>query len=262
MIYAVWKFYSEQRKHHTSLEQEFKSAQELQRILIPEELPPLSGFAITSAYRPAQKVGGDFFQVIPNPDGSALVVVGDVSGKGLTAAMTVSMIVGAIRTLADTVKEPEQMLAGLNRRLVGRLHHGFATCLVLRLDTQGNCVIANAGHLSPFLNERELELPGALPLGLIADTTYGQTKVPLEIGDRMTLYTDGLLEARNTAGELFGFDRVCKLIAGSPDAHEATQAAVDFGQDDDVTVLTLMRLAGGVRSTTTLHAPTLEEVPA
>ena len=226
-------------------------------MLIPDELPPLPGFAITSAYRPAQEVGGDFFQVIMNADGTAIIVLGDVSGKGLKAAMTVAMIVGAVRALIENNRDPAKILEGLNRRLVNRLQHGFATCIILRFDPGGRCIIANAGHLSPFLNDRELDLPGALPLGLDEDARYENTPAILAVGDRLTLYTDGLLEARAHNGELFGFDRVRTLMTSKPDATQAVDAAVAFGQDDDITVLSLVRLAGGVKSTTTLSAPVL-----
>jgi serine phosphatase RsbU (regulator of sigma subunit) len=111
--------------------------------------------------------------------------------------------------------------------------------VVLRLHEDGTCVIANAGHLAPFLNEQEIELPGALPLGLSIDATYTETPVTLSVEDRLTLYTDGLVEARNEQGELFGFARVAALFAQRPDASAAVEAAVRFGQDDDVTVVSL-----------------------
>jgi hypothetical protein len=257
VLYAVYRYTVEQSERQAALEQEFRSAQELQQVLIPETLPSLEGYAITSAYRPAQQVGGDFFQLISQPDGSALLVLGDVSGKGLKAAMTVSLIVGTIRTAADTSDDPAEILAILNRRLHGRLQNGFVTCLALRLDADGECVLANAGHLSPFLNKNELNLPGALPLGLDLTTEYEKTSLRLLIGDRLTLYTDGLLEARNAAGELFSFERLRTLIATQPDARQATEAAVTFGQDDDITVITLTRLAPGVEATTSLLKPDL-----
>ena len=215
-----------------------------------------SGFD-TSAYRPAQQVGGDFFQLIAQPDGSALLVLGDVSGKGLKAAMTVALIVGTIRTVADTVDDPAEILSILNRRLHGRLKDGFVTCLTLRLNAEGDGVLANAGHPAPFLNREELNLPGALPLGLDFNADYESVPFHLEVGDRLTLYTDGLLEARNAAGDLFSFDRLRALIATQPNAKQATDAAVAFGQDDDITVLTLTRLAPGIASTTSLLAPDL-----
>jgi serine phosphatase RsbU (regulator of sigma subunit) len=186
-----------------------------------------------------------------------LLILGDVSGKGLKAAMTVSLIVGAIRTVAETFDDPAEILAILNRRMHGRLQNGFVTCLALRLDEEGECVLANAGHPAPFLNKEELTLPGALPLGLDLTTEYRKIQFRLAIGDRLTLYTDGLLEARNEAGEIFSFERLRKLIATGPDAKQATDAAVAFGQDDDITVITLTRLAPGVESTTSLLAPEL-----
>jgi hypothetical protein len=257
IVYSVYRYSVEQSARQGALEQEYKSAQELQRVLIPDALPSLPGYAVTSAYQPAQQVGGDFFQLITQKDGSALLVLGDVSGKGLKAAMTVSLIVGALRTLAEQSNDPAEILAGLNRRLHGRLQNGFVTCIVLRLDEGGGCVIANAGHPAPFLNQHEIATPGALPLGLELTARYETTRAQLAVGDRLTLYTDGLLEARNAAGELYGFERLRKLMAASPDATQATQAAVAFGQDDDITVLTLTRLAVGAESTTSLQAPTL-----
>ena len=254
IAYAV---YLEQRDRQIALQQEYKSAQELQRVLIPQSLPSLEGYAVTSAYQPAQQVGGDFFQLIEREGGSAVLILGDVSGKGLKAAMTVSLIVGAVRTFVESTDDPAKILAGLNRRLHGRLKNGFATCLVLRFDPEGNCVLADAGHLAPFLNRDDMSLPDALPLGLDPDATYEKTAFRLAVGDRLTLYTDGLLEARNRTGEIFGFERLHALMATMPDARQATEVAVAFGQDDDITVLTLTRLAIGVESTTSLLAPEL-----
>jgi Stage II sporulation protein E (SpoIIE) len=250
IVYAVWRYTGEQSRRRSALEQEYRSAQELQQLLVPNTLPALPGYAVTSAYLPAQEVGGDFFQVIPLPQESALLIVGDVSGKGLKAAMTVSLIVGALRSLVETTEDPAEILSGLNRRVYGRLRGGFVTCLVLRLDAEGECVMASAGHLAPFLNGDEIPVPPALPLGLIAEAEFEKATASLGIGDRLTLYTDGLLEARNAAGELFGFRRVAELVAGTPDAREAAESGIRFGQDDDITVLTATRLAPRVEATT------------
>jgi hypothetical protein len=250
IVYAAWRYTGEQSSRRTALEQEYRSAQELQQVLVPNTLPALPGYAVTSAYLPAQEVGGDFFQVIPLPQESALLIVGDVSGKGLKAAMTVSLIVGALRSLVETTEDPAEILAGLNRRVYGRLRGGFVTCLVLRLGAEGQCVMASAGHLAPFLNGDEIPVPPALPLGLIAEAEFEKATASLGIGDRLTLYTDGLLEARNAAGELFGFRRVAELVAGTPDAREAAESGIRFGQDDDITVLTATRLAPRVEATT------------
>jgi serine phosphatase RsbU (regulator of sigma subunit) len=251
IVYAVIRYSISERRRQTTLEREIQNARELQQILVPETFPALPGFTLTSAYRPAQEVGGDFFQIIPledGPDGSGslhsgstLVVLGDVSGKGLRAAMAVSLIVGAIRTLAEATSSPAEILSGLNRRLANRLQGGFATAIALRLGRDGSCTLASAGHPAPFVNDRELSFPGALPLGLMPTAVFEETRLTLSERDHMALYTDGLLEARSHTGELYSFDRLKTLFATHPTAEQAAQAAVNFGQDDDITVLTLTR---------------------
>jgi serine phosphatase RsbU (regulator of sigma subunit) len=159
--------------------------------------------------------------------------------------------------VAETVDDPAEILSILNRRLYGRLKDGFVTCLALRLDPDGECILANAGHPAPFLNKTELSSPGALPLGLDPTAEYEKVQFRLAVGDRLTLYTDGLLEARNPAGDIFSFERLRALIATQPDAKQATDAAVAFGQDDDITVIILTRLAPGVEPTTSLLTPAL-----
>lgn len=261
IVYAVYRYTREAALRQGAIEQELRSAQELQQVLIPELLPSLTGYSVTSAYVPAQEVGGDFFQVIPagpgGPSGAAWLVLGDVSGKGLRAAMTVSLIVGMLRTLTDFTVEPAEVLAGLNRRLYGRLHGGFVTCLVMLLEADGSCVLASAGHPAPFVNQQEVVLDGALPLGLVAEAIYDQRTIVLQEGDHLVLYTDGLLEARTKTGELFSFERLHSLMQQKPNAEQATKAATDFGQEDDITVLTLTRLAKGEASSTLLTAPVL-----
>jgi Stage II sporulation protein E (SpoIIE) len=245
IVYAVFRNAMEERNRQLAIEQEFRSARELQRVLIPETQQTLPGFELTSSYLPAAEVGGDFFQLITGEGdkaGSTIVILGDVSGKGLKAAMSVSLIVGAARTLAETTTSPGDILAGINRRLIGRMQGGFVTCIILRLDPDGDCLLANAGHLPPFLNFEEMELQGALPLGLIPGLIYDELRFHLSAEDRLSLYTDGLLEARSPAGEIFGFDRLRRLMGMRPSAAQAAQAAVSFGQDDDITVLTLTRL--------------------
>jgi hypothetical protein len=242
--YAVYRSSIENRRRQNALQQEFESARELQRVLIPETLPMVPGYSLTSGYLPAQKVGGDFFQIIPldgNRPGRTLVVLGDVSGKGLKAAMSVSFIVGAVYALANILPGPGPLLSELNKRLISRLQGGFATCIILLLDQDGECVMASAGHPAPFVNDAELSLQGAFPLGLFPDVVYDETTIKLDDGDRCTLYTDGLLEARSADGELYGFERLLTLLGTRPDAGRAVDAAVEFGQDDDITVVTLTK---------------------
>jgi hypothetical protein len=263
IVYAVFCYVRDAGRRHVLLEQEFKSARELQQVLIPEALPEIPGYAVTSAYKPAQEVGGDFFQIIAlegEHAGSTLVVLGDVSGKGLKAAMTVSLIVGAVRTLAKYAPQPAALLAELNQRMCGRMQDGFTTCLAMLLTADGRSTVASAGHPAPFLNDHEVELPGALPLGLVSTAAYPELALELREGDHLSLYTDGLLEARSGTGELFSFARVDALFAGGADAARATETAVDFGQEDDITVLTLTRLGSGVRSTTQLSSPVFSTI--
>jgi Stage II sporulation protein E (SpoIIE) len=262
ILYAVYRYNVEQQARQTALEQEMQSAREIQRVLIPETLPSLEGFAMSSAYQPAQEVGGDFFQIIHEDEGSTIVALGDVSGKGLKAAMSVSLIVGVLRSLSGENSSPVEMLQGLNRCLCGRLQGGFVTAIVMRLFPNGRVVLANAGHLPPFLNTGELEIEGSLPLGLISLADYSQVQIQLHPGDNLSLYTDGLVEARSSSGEIYGFERLNTLFATRPTAQQAMQAAIAFGQEDDITVLTLTRLAAGEESTTSLTAPFLEPSPA
>lgn len=262
IIFALYRYIVEQQKRRAALEQEMQSAREIQQVLIPETLPSLVGYAITSAYTPAQEVGGDFFQILPLTGGSTIVALGDVSGKGLKAAMNVSMIVGILRTQAATSSSPMEIVVALNRCLTGRMHGGFATGMVLRLDPDGRVTFSNAGHLPPYLNGKEFPIRASLPLGIIQYTEYTEQTVHLDPGDQLSLYTDGLLEATSSSGELFGFGRLNDLFAAGPTAQQATEAAVQFGQEDDITVLTLTRLAAGMEAKTSLSMPALSPVPA
>jgi hypothetical protein len=214
-----------------------KQAHEVQQVLIPEAIPEVPGFNIKSVYLPAGEVGGDFFQIIKTAQGGVLLCIGDVSGKGLPAAMTVSLLVGTFRTLARFTQSPSAILDAMNTRMLGRSRGGFTTCLVMRLDPDGALTMANAGHLAPFVGGHEVALESGLPLGLSADSTYAETQVRLGDAETLTALTDGVVEARNTGGELFGFERTA-AIASEP-AERIVQAAQAFGQEDDITVLTV-----------------------
>jgi serine phosphatase RsbU (regulator of sigma subunit) len=207
-----------------------------QRVLVPETLHAPS-FSVQAEYHPAQTVGGDFFQTLSKPDGSLLVVVGDVSGKGMSAAMLVAVLVGAIRTRADESFNAASMLTMLNHRLIGRSGGHLATCLAAELHPDGSIRIANAGHLPPYLNGEELDLEGSLPLGAANAIEFSSRTVTLQPGDRLTFLTDGVVEAMNSQNELFGFDRA-RTISNLP-AAAIVQQAQAFGQNDDITVLTI-----------------------
>jgi hypothetical protein len=222
---------------------ELEAARTVQQILIPDALPEIAGLKILSAYHPAQSVGGDFFQILPVADGGCLIVLGDVAGKGLQAAMAVSVLVGAIRTLAQFTPNPGKMLAGLNGVLYGR-QTSFTTCLALHVATDGRVTAANAGHLHPYLNGRELALEPNLPLGFAnpedAAATYTETRFFLGENDTLTMLTDGVPEAANAhTRELFGFERTQTISGQTPQT--IAQTAQAFGQNDDITVLSVCR---------------------
>ena len=218
---------------------ELEAARVVQHVLIPEEIPAVPGFAFQSVYKPAGEVGGDFFQIAPIESGGALVIIGDVSGKGMPAAMTVSLLVGTFPTLAHYTQSPAEILTAMNVRMLARSHGGFTTCLVLRADPDGLLTLASAGHLAPYLAGKELALENGLPLGLAAGSTYLESAFHLAPGEQLTLLTDGVVEAHGKTGALFGFERTAAISSQS--AGQIAETAELFGQDDDITVLTLMR---------------------
>lgn len=221
-------------------EAEIDQARQIQQLLIPEAIPTVPGFVVETEYRPAQQVGGDFFQILPDGKGGVLVLLGDVTGKGLQAGMQVALIVGAIRTLVESSYEPHVVLEGLNRRLCGR-GQSYATCVAMHIEADGKTTISNAGHLAPYLNGKELTMAGNLPLGLNPTVTFDQVTMQLKHKDRLLVITDGVIEAKNAKNELFGFNRA-RSISHLP-ASFIVKAAEIFGQEDDITVVSIARTA-------------------
>jgi sigma-B regulation protein RsbU (phosphoserine phosphatase) len=229
---------------------EIEAARSVQSMLIPTQLPSNHNFMLESAYLPANGVGGDFFQVLPLKDDSMLIVVGDVSGKGLQAAMNASTLVGALRN--ELSSDPSTVLNRLNNVLLGatsdsggglearlsqKTSASFATCLCARIYPDGTMTIANAGHLHPYRDGREMDLAADLPLGVIPNIQYEQASFQLEVGDRLIFLSDGVVEAANVHGELFGFERTQQVSNES--ARYIAQTAKRFGQNDDITVVSL-----------------------
>jgi Stage II sporulation protein E (SpoIIE) len=223
---------------------ELAQAQEVQQLILPESHLALPGLVVESEYRPAREVGGDFFQMIPNKiDGSLLIVAGDVAGKGLKAGMLVALLVGAIRTAAQYVPDPAGVLGALNLLLMGR-SDAQATCLALRITKDGAVTLANAGHVAPYLNGEPLPMEGALPLGMIESAESSVMHFRLKDGDRLMLMSDGIAEATDHDGQLFGFERVHQLLRTAKSAAEVAGAAQTFGQEDDISVISITRTAG------------------
>jgi hypothetical protein len=167
------------RDRREKLRMAAEAARAVQQVLISGQMPAIPGFTLEAVYRPFSQVGGDFFQILPVASNSVLVALGDVSGKGVPAAMTVSHLVGILRFAAETSSSPKVILAALNRSLCGRGSGGFTTCLVLRADSDGTLTVANAGHLAPYLNGKELSLENGLPLGLELSSCCPETTVPI-----------------------------------------------------------------------------------
>jgi sigma-B regulation protein RsbU (phosphoserine phosphatase) len=230
--------YALSRQDEERLESELEAARTVQEVLVPAETPSIPGFEIEAVYFPAGQVGGDFFQIIATPEGGALVAIGDVSGKGMPAAMTVSLLVGTLRTLAHYTQSPGEILAAMNQRMMARSAGGFTTCLVLRIDLDGKLTAANAGHVPAYLGGRELSLENGLPLGLVVDAEYRESRIQIEEGDKIMLTTDGVPEAMNERRELFGFDRTAGI--STEPANAIAETARSFGQQDDVTVVRLV----------------------
>jgi hypothetical protein len=244
VLFVLLRRYARSRRDEELFQAELAAARAVQEVLIPKEVPRIGGFTVETVYKPAAEVGGDFFQIIPLAGGGTIVAIGDVSGKGMPAALAVSLIVGILRTLADYTHSPSEILSALNRRLQTRSHGGFTTCLVLRIDADGTFTAANAGHIAPYLDGQEIEIENELPLGLTETVEYRETTIRLEHEGRLTLLTDGVVEARNPQGELLGFERVREL--STHPAQAVADAARSFGQEDDITVLSLYMASASV----------------
>ncbi len=233
LVYRFARTSREQQRLASALQ----AAHDIQHRLVPVDIPSLGGLHTEVVYLAAEEVGGDFCQVLPRPDGSILVAIGDVSGKGLQAAMLGTLAVGALRAMADNDIEPVTMLYRLNQVILRTANEGFITCLCLKLSPEGVVTLANAGHLSPYLNGREMAVDAGLPLGIVPDVDYRQSTMILPAAARLTLLSDGVVEARSRSGELFGFERTSK-ISQLP-ASEIAGTAQRFGQEDDITIITL-----------------------
>ncbi len=221
-------------RESNALRVEYEAAREVQEQLVVE-VPQVAGFHLDTAYKPASQVGGDFYALLPDSCGGLLIVIGDVSGKGLRAAMSVSAMMGALRAIP--IASPAAMLRQLNLGLAGRLAGGFVTCCIAHVHRDGSLILANAGHLSPYRSGEELDLLSGLPLGITPDADYSEAALHLHPGDALTFLSDGVVEAQSATGELFGFERT-RAISNQP-AENIAQAAQAFGQQDDITVLTL-----------------------
>ena len=188
-------------------------------------------FYVETAYLPAHEVGGDFYYIL---DGRVLIV-GDVSGKGLKAAMLVSLLIGVL--LDTPERSPGKVLAAMNNALIGQTDGGFVTCACARFDDTGLATIANAGHLPPYLDGSQAKINSSLPLGIVSRLTYDETSLSVAPNSILTFVSDGVVEAANARRELFGFDRTREISTAS--ARDIVESARAWGQNDDITVVTV-----------------------
>jgi serine phosphatase RsbU (regulator of sigma subunit) len=214
---------------------ELQAASSVQQMLMQGASRPTPGFLVDSVYVPASEVGGDFFFVQPGRDGSLLATIGDVSGKGLTAAMRVSMILGVLRR--EVSEDPAEILFNLNNALVAQGQLGFTTACSMLIRSSGEFTFSNAGHIAPYLSGVEVSSDAALPLGIMPNQVYAAKPGKMSTKDRIVLMSDGVPEARSQAGDLLGFERLPELTMLA--AEELADAARAFGQEDDITVLAL-----------------------
>lgn len=217
------------------LQQELSAAAQVQTLLLPGVVTE----GVEATYLPASEVGGDFYQAFQTQDGARIAIVGDVSGKGLKAAMLVSVAIGAIEREKSLM--PDKILERLNLALIDRTGGGFVTCCCVRIESSGRAWVASAGHPAPYWRGQEIEFDAGLPLGVVREAAYQSHEFEVEPGDQLTIVSDGGLEAANEKGELFGFERT-RAISHEP-AVEIAEAARAWGQNDDITVVSVRRNA-------------------
>ena len=251
----TWRARVAEARERERIEHELQVARRIQQASLPKEVPELEGWEITPYYQPAREVGGDFYDFFELQDGWVGVVVGDATGKGVPAALVMASTRSMLRALAQASNSPAEVLRRVNDALVTDIPTNmFVTCFYAILDPESATLsYANAGHDLPYLhrngNAEELRARG-MPLGLMPGMGYEEKEITLEAGEATLFYSDGLVEAHDPEGEMFGFPRLSALVAehGEENSLEETlleelYAFVGEGweQEDDITLLTLRR---------------------
>ena len=246
-----------EREH---LEQELRVARRIQQASLPMEVPTLEGWQISPYYQPAREVGGDFYDFFELEDGRVGVVVGDATGKGVSAALVAAATSSMVRAVAQALgsSSPGEVLAQVNETLVARIPSNmFVTCFYAVLDPESAGLrYANAGHDLPYLRGRssndaeELSARG-MPLGLMPEMRYEEKEIVLDAGDSVLFYSDGLVEAHDPQRhQMFGFPRLRALVAGHAEKRSFVTLLIaelysftgeEWEQEDDITLLTLRR---------------------
>ena len=259
-VVETWDYFDQLRLVRQSIAQELRVARSIQEASLPKEVPTVEGWEISPRYQPAREVGGDFYDFHLLSEGRLGVVVGDATGKGVPAALVMSTTCGMLQVTAGALdsSSPGEVLSQVNETLLARIPQNmFVTCFYAILDPKsGTLRYANAGHDPPYLhrdgNADQLKARG-MPLGLMPKMSYEEKETVLDAGEAALLYSDGLVEAHDPNGEMFGFPRLRDLVA----EHAAREGSLgDFllrelyafvgeswEQEDDITLLTLQRSA-------------------
>ena len=248
----------EEMRERQRVEHELGVARRIQHALLPKDLPELEGWEIARHYQPAREVGGDFYDFLRLEDGRVGLVIGDVSGKGIAAALVMANTQSVLRAVAQREGiTPGRVLEEANEVLYAYIPPTmFITCLYAILDPEsGGLVYANAGHDLPYLHRNseaeELRARG-MPLGLMPGMDYEEKEVTLEAGDGALFYSDGLVEAHDPKGKMFGFPRLRTLVAEHGEEPSLEDLLLEelhsftgdgWEQEDDITLVTLRRVA-------------------
>jgi predicted ester cyclase len=255
-----WEDLAQEIRGRERIEQELQVARDIQQASLPKEVPGLEGWEIAPRYKPAREVGGDFCDFHYLSEGRLGLVVGDATGKGVPAALVMSTTCGMLQLAAQALDSPSpgEVLRQVNEALLARIPQNmFVTCFYAVLDTESaSLMYANAGHDPPYLQRRgEAEVLRArgMPLGLMPGMGYEEKEMVFGAGEGVLFYSDGLVEAHDPKGEMFGFPRLRALIA---EHSEEERSLGDFlmeelysftgegwEQEDDITLVTLRRAA-------------------
>jgi steroid delta-isomerase-like uncharacterized protein len=258
-VVETWDYFDQLRLMRQSIAQELRVARSIQEASLPKEVPQLQGWIISSRYQPAREVGGDFYDFHLLSEGRLGVVMGDATGKGVPAALVMSTTCGMLQLAAEALdsSSPGEVLERVNETLLARIPPNmFITCFYALLEPKsGSLRFANAGHDLPYLRRRngeaeELRARG-MPLGLMPGMRYEEKEIVLDDGEGVFFYSDGLVEAHDPKGEMFGFPRLRVLVTEHADEErslgdfllEELYSFVGEGweQEDDITLLTLKR---------------------